>query len=257
MIRPEKDIANSVSRVLRNAGIPYDREVDIGGARADFVVHAPGNRTFVVDVKAWERFDGFRNRAAHQAILYKKALRADAAFIVVDSLRRSSVQDGVVTVERLVPAILATIAKRSPSRTKSKKVSSSPKSHVFAAMPFDAKYDDVYYFAMTYAAEQADTTCLRVDKLEYSGDIVAEIQSLIRSSLAVIADLSEASPNVLYEAGFAHALKKPTIHICSTPLGDLPFDVAHWNTISYTPGQTHQLRPRLASRLKQAVGPRK
>ena len=29
---------------------------------------------------------------------------------------------------------------------------------------------------------------------------------------AVIVDLSEAKPNVLYEAGYAHALNKPCIH---------------------------------------------
>ena len=257
MIKREREMSNAVGRALNEAGIRYDRDVDIGGIRADFVVHAPGNRTFVIDIKDWTRFDGFRNRAAHQVHLYRRALNADAAFIVVDALRRSSVGDGVVTLEKLVPAIQAAISKVPRPRSKVKKIPTSGKSHVFAAMPFSAKYDDVYFVAMTYAAEQADTTCLRVDKVEYSGDIVAEIQKLIRSSSAVIADLSEGSPNVLYEAGYAHALKKPTIHICSTPLGDLPFDVAHWNTIPYSPGQTHQLRSKLTRRLKQAIGLRK
>jgi hypothetical protein len=257
MIKRERDIADAVGRTLKKAGIAYDREVDIGGTRADFVVHALGNRRIIVDVKAWKQFDGFRNRAAHQVALYRKALKADAAFIVVDGLKRSSIQDGVVTVEKLVAAIQAAASGTSRPRAKSKTMSTSRRGHVFAAMPFAAKYDDVYFVAMTYAAEQAHTTCLRADKMEYSGDIVAEIQKLIRSSAAVIADLSEASPNVLYEAGYAHALNKPTIHICSTPLGELPFNVGHWNTIPYTPGQTHQLRPVLARRLREAVAPRK
>ena len=50
------------------------------------------------------------------------------------------------------------------------------------------------------------------------GASLTDVRTLIRESSAVICDLSEARPNVLYEAGFAHALDKPTIHICSTPL---------------------------------------
>ena len=79
---------------------------------------------------------------------------------------------------------------------------------------------------------------------------VDEIQALIRSAIAVIVDLSESRANVLYEAGYSHALEKPTVHICSTPLCELPFDVAHWNTIKYQMGQTYHLRDVLARRLE-------
>ncbi len=104
--------------------------------------------------------------------------------------------------------------------------------------------------AQVSACESVDAVCKRVDKEEFSGDIVSEIHSLIQQSVAVIVDLSESKPNVLYEAGFAHALPKPVIHICSTPLSELPFDVAHWNTIQYDQGQTYRLREPLARRLK-------
>ena len=77
-----------------------------------------------------------------------------------------------------------------------------------------------------------------------------EVHRLIRKSTAVIVDLSESKPNVLYEAGFAHALKKPCIHICSTALEKLPFDVAQWKTTPYEAGQTHKLRRDLTQRLK-------
>jgi len=70
----------------------------------------------------------------------------------------------------------------------------------------------------------------------------------------VIVDLSEAKPNVLYEAGYAHALRKPVVHICSTPLSELPFDVRNWNTIAYRRGQTALLREPLARRLKAVMG---
>jgi hypothetical protein len=69
---------------------------------------------------------------------------------------------------------------------------------------------------------------VRVDQEEFTGDVGAEIQPFIRSSIAVIADLSESKPNVLYEAGYAHALEVSVIHVCSISLEDLPFDVRNW-----------------------------
>ena len=77
---------------------------------------------------------------------------------------------------------------------------------------------------------------------------------MIKESDAVIADLSGAAPNVLYEAGFAHALDIETIHISRTPLGELPFDVRNWNTIKYGLGKTHQLREHLERRLRAVFG---
>ena len=120
-------------------------------------------------------------------------------------------------------------------------------------MPFDRAYDDTYFVAMSYAAERVGGACMRVDREEFAGDIVEEVKRLIEASRAVIVDLSEARPNVLYEAGFAHALRKPTGHICSTPLSELPFDVRNWNTVAYSRGQTTKLRDRLARRLKAII----
>ena len=95
--------------------------------------------------------------------------------------------------------------------------------------------------------------CERIDQSEFSGDIVEEIKRLIHASIGVIVDLSELKENVLYEAGFAHALQKPTVHICSTDLSGLPFDVRNWNTIPYTLGGTMNLRQKLAARLAAVV----
>jgi nucleoside 2-deoxyribosyltransferase len=93
---------------------------------------------------------------------------------------------------------------------------------------------------MRQAAEQVRAVCERVDRREFQGSVVDEIQRLIRQSVAVIVDLSEAKPNVLYEAGYAHALNKPCIHICSTSTEKLPFDVSHWKTTMYHPGHAAQ-----------------
>jgi hypothetical protein len=58
---------------------------------------------------------------------------------------------------------------------------------------------------------------------------------------------------VLYETGFSHALEKPTIHVCSTPMSELPFDVRNWNTLAYQQGRTVYLREPLTARLQAAL----
>jgi hypothetical protein len=250
----ETELVERVAEELRRADIPFRQEVAVGGVTPDFVVQAPDGRVMVVEVKAWQKAPGFRNRAAHQVGLMKEALDADLALVVIDTLERSDVAEGVVTVDRLVPVLQEELARSARRPSGRVMVPTRPRRHVFAAMPFDQRYDDTYYVAMVPAVKAVNAVCKRVDGEEFAGDIVAEIQKLIRGSVAVIVDLSEANPNVLYEAGFAHGLRKPTIHVCSTPLSELPFDVAHWNTITYHAGRTHLLKDPLARRLQATLG---
>lgn len=58
---------------------------------------------------------------------------------------------------------------------------------------------------------------------------------------------------ILLIVGYAHAKNRPTVHICSTSLNRLPFDVKTWNTILYKKGQTHALKKLLAVTLKNVV----
>jgi hypothetical protein len=46
---------------------------------------------------------------------------------------------------------------------------------VFAAMPFDEKYDDVFFFAVALAAKAVGTKAVRIDQEDFNGDIVAKI----------------------------------------------------------------------------------
>jgi len=273
-MQPEKEVSNLVAAKLRRAGIPFERDASIGGVRVDFLIRTTDRRKLIIEVKAWSKHQGFRNRAVHQARLYKNEIGADHALVLVDSLERTSAPEGVVNLETLIPAIRAIAhhstflqqrrqppakirkqggGKGASPRPKARSQPRKPTPYVFAAMPFEQQYDDVFLVAMSHAAKKVGAVCLRVDKADFTGDIVLEIQSLIRRSVAVISDLSESKPNVLYEAGYAHALNVPTVHISSTPLSELPFDVSHWNTLAYHAGQTHQLKDPLAKRLRAAI----
>jgi nucleoside 2-deoxyribosyltransferase len=85
--------------------------------------------------------------------------------------------------------------------------------------------------------------------VDYVGDVVEKIKGMIGESAAVIADLSGSAPNVLFELGFAFALGKPCILVCSTPLDELPFDIRNQRVIPYGKGRTYQLREELISAL--------
>src|SRR5262252_3452770 len=246
----EKDLEDIVAERLREAGLKFVTERAVGGLAPDFIVYAPDGRQFIVQTRDWD-FPGLTTEASRQAQHYQDAAKADGAFIVIPGLKRNLPSKGVVTIDGLIPALQAEIQTEKaranpPEVTKIEKL-------VFAAMPFAPQYEDVFFVAMSYAAEQVGAVCDRVDRREFQGNVVDEVQGMIKSAVAVFVDLSEAKPNVLYEAGYAHALKKPCIHICSTPFEKIPFDVAQWKTTKYNPGQIHKLRNELTERLKATL----
>ncbi len=249
--KKEEVLSVRVARVLREAGFSIEAEPAIGGLRPDFLVRGPAGQIVVVEAKAWDDSPGYISRAVSQAEHYKEAIGADAAFLVLPSVGEAREDEGVVSLDGVVDAIRNVLAR--PRSSAGRKPVSGRDRTVFAAMPFAATYDDVFFVAMAHAAEQIEATCVRVDQEEFTGDVVAEIQRLVRKSAAVVADLSESRPNVLYEVGYAHALEIPVVHICSTPLDELPFDVRNWNTIRYVRGQTFKLRERLAGRLRSIM----
>lgn len=247
MPKESDELEEIIAARLREAGLKFATERAVGGLAPDFIVYAPDGRQFIVQTRDWD-FPGLTMEASRQAQHYQDAAKADGAFIVIPGLKRNLPSKGVVTVDGLIPALQAEI-QTEKTRANPPEVTRIEKL-VFAAMPFAPQYEDVFFVAMSYAAEQVGAVCDRVDRREFQGNVVEEVHRMIRKASAVIVDLSESKPNVLYEAGFAHALKKPCIHICSTSLEKIPFDVAQWKTTRYEPGQTHKLRRDLTQRLK-------
>jgi hypothetical protein len=248
-----KELEDRLENMLRNAGISYRRQPFIRGLRPDFIVTGPHGETVILEAREWDPRGGNTARAIRQVELYKRATGADHALIVMPDLKKNYKRKGVIKADAVLPTLRKLFLHPAHLQPQPADEPASTRRMVFAAMPFSSEYDDTYFIAMSYAARQVDAACRRVDRSEFSGDIVEEIKRLIASSTAVIVDLSEAKPNVLYEAGFAHALKKPTVHICSTPLAELPFDIRNWNTLLYNRGQTVKLQEPLARRLKAVL----
>lgn len=91
------------------------------------------------------------------------------------------------------------------------------------------------------------------DEIEHEGAITDKVLSEIESSEFLIADLTHERPNVYYEIGYAHAIKKRVILVRKKGT-KLHFDIAHRNCPEYK--NTTALKDLLRKRL-EAVTNRK
>ncbi|MGO8761736.1 MAG: hypothetical protein ACLP2P_06080 [Desulfobaccales bacterium] len=95
---------------------------------------------------------------------------------------------------------------------------------------FDKRYDDVYVPAITKAGLEP----YRVDRDPSVSIPIEEIESGIRRSEICLAEITTDNPNVWFELGFAIAVPKEVVLICSDERkSNFPFDVQHRNIIKY------------------------
>jgi len=59
-----------------------------------------------------------------------------------------------------------------------------------------------------------------------------QVWSGINNAKVLVAELTKRNPNVFYELGLAHALKKPVVLVSSNE-EDVPFDLKHIRVIYY------------------------
>lgn len=124
--------------------------------------------------------------------------------------------------------------------------------NAFVAMQFSEPYNDVYKDAIKPLIENIGYEVVRVDEISQPGIILNDIWSNLTEASVVIAEVSEANPNVYYEIGVAHALNKPTILLAQKGT-KLPFDLGPHRCIFYEntiPGRAkllESLRSSLAS----------
>ncbi|HAS82203.1 MAG TPA: hypothetical protein DCS43_05890 [Verrucomicrobia bacterium] len=97
------------------------------------------------------------------------------------------------------------------------------------AAPLGGYYDKIYKPAIEKAGLQA----VRADaEIFATGKIMDQVWRGINSAKVLVAELTSRNPNVFYELGLAHALKKPVVLISSNE-NDVPFDLHHIRVIYY------------------------
>ena len=79
---------------------------------------------------------------------------------------------------------------------------------------------------------------------------VDEVWRLVRKSDAVIADVTQANPNILFELGMAHGLGKPLLLLLDQTAGTrLPSDLVGYQALTYSPEDF----PAFTARLSRTV----
>jgi hypothetical protein len=104
--------------------------------------------------------------------------------------------------------------------------------YAFVLMPFAQSFDDVYKYGIKKPITELGIKCERVDEIQYTGGILDQVLKSIDKATFVIADMTGRNPNVFYEVGYCHAVKKNVI-LCTQEADDIPFDLRGYNHIVY------------------------
>jgi nucleoside 2-deoxyribosyltransferase len=75
-------------------------------------------------------------------------------------------------------------------------------------MQFDKDYDDLYNGVIGPICKEFKYDVIRSDESYSTGIIIQDIIKQINESSIIIADITPDNPNVFYEVGYSHALKK-------------------------------------------------
>jgi hypothetical protein len=114
-----------------------------------------------------------------------------------------------------------------------KTVTVSASDSCFVMMPFGAPLGTYYEKVYKPAIEKAGLKPVRADSEIFgAGKIMDQIWAGINAAKVLVAELTTRNPNVFYELGLAHALKKPVVLVSSNE-GDVPFDLKHIRVIVY------------------------
>lgn len=103
----------------------------------------------------------------------------------------------------------------------------------FVMQPFAAPLGDYYEKIYKPSIEKAGLRPVRADaEIFATGKIMDQVWQGINAAKVLVAELTSRNPNVFYELGLAHALKKPVV-LVSAKEEDVPFDLQHIRVIYY------------------------
>jgi hypothetical protein len=102
----------------------------------------------------------------------------------------------------------------------------------FVAMQFSEPYTSLYDDVIKPVAEQMGFRAYAVSEIYRPGVILQDIIQGIAEARVVVAEITPPNPNVFYELGYAHALKKPTILLAERGK-QLPFDISGYRVVFY------------------------
>ena len=107
--------------------------------------------------------------------------------------------------------------------------------YAFVLMSFDEYSTALYTDFIRPELESQGFEVARADDIgdENNRNILRDVIDGIAKCDLVIAELTGNNPNVLYELGLAHALRKPVLHLTQN-LDEVPFDLRSYRMIEYS-----------------------
>ena len=101
----------------------------------------------------------------------------------------------------------------------------------FVLMPFKKHLKPVYDKHICKVCKKLNFPVTRADQIFSINPIIEDILQAVKDSNIIIADLTDNNPNVFYEIGICHTLKKQVVLI--TQNDHVPFDLSHIRRIRY------------------------
>src|SRR5260370_24036074 len=93
--------------------------------------------------------------------------------------------------------------------------------------------DAAYAAIIKPAVLAAGLECIRADEISHSGSIDKKMYEMLLRADLVVADISTANPNALYELGVRHALRPRRTIVIKEADGRFIFDLNHLATLQY------------------------
>lgn len=125
---------------------------------------------------------------------------------------------------------------------------------VFVIAPFNRELEPVLE-VVRRAAEDVGYKVVRLDDMAPGALFTSFVLDRIRQADVIVADLTRQSSSVMYELGYAHALRKPTILLLNSKSdgSELPVDLAGFRYFLYDPADLGQLALRMKSEIQKTA----
>ena len=107
------------------------------------------------------------------------------------------------------------------------------KRSAFLIMSFEEEFDSIYVDFLKPTLEEVGFEVIRADDIQDQQNILKSVVDGINRSDLIVADLTTNNPNVFYELGLAHALRKPVILVTQS-IDEVPFDLKSYRLLEYS-----------------------
>src|SRR5688572_6266796 len=100
-----------------------------------------------------------------------------------------------------------------------------------------------------------DVELMSIEDSSPTATVTAGMTGAIQKADVIVADVTNGSPNVWYELGYAQALRKPTMLLLSTKAigASIPSDLTGSHMIVYDPEDVSRVRPQIQRFLERQI----